>query len=90
MNMDDVQRLCRDRQVVARGIVRGAEFTIGHDGTESSAFDHRVQDIFHWEVHIAGNRYPCSPSDMERLVTGKMTLEEFVKVMGPREGRRAE
>ena len=89
MNMDDVQRLCRDRQVVARGIVRGADFTIGHDGTASSGHS-RLQDVFHWELHIAGTRYPCSPSDMERLVTGKMTLEEFVKVMGPREGRRAE
>lgn len=90
MNIDDVQRLCRDRQIVARGVVRGADFTIRQDGTGSSTLQARVQDIFHWELQIAGIRYPCSPSDMERLVTGKITLEEFIKVMGPREGRSAE
>ena len=90
MDMDDVQKWCRDRQVDARGVVRGADFTIRHDGTGSSTIHSRVQDIFHWELQIAGNRYPCSPSDMERLVRGKITLEDFVKAMTPREGRSAE
>ncbi|MGH7830125.1 MAG: hypothetical protein ACREP8_08090 [Candidatus Binatia bacterium] len=90
MKIEEVEKWCRDHRVVARGVVRGAEFTISQDGTGNSTVHSPVQDIFHWELHIAGSRYPCSPSDMERLVTGKMTVDDFVKIMGPREGRRSE
>lgn len=90
LNIDDVRTWCRERQVVARGVRRGADFTIRQDGTGDFNPEVHMPDIFHWEVYLGGNRYPCSPSDMERMVAGKMTLEEFVKVMTPREGRSAE
>jgi hypothetical protein len=37
-----------------------------------------MKDILHWELIAEGKRCPTSPSDMERLVTGKMTLEGFL------------
>ena len=84
MTMNDVQAWCRTNKIDARGFVRGAEFTLG---AGDSATRHSLDDVLHWEVTVNGEKYPCSPSDMERLVAGKMSLENFVQAMS-REARR--
>jgi hypothetical protein len=33
--------------------------------------------LFHWDVQLSEIQLVVSPSDMERLVNGKMTLEQF-------------
>ncbi|HWP58042.1 MAG TPA: hypothetical protein VNL14_09160 [Candidatus Acidoferrales bacterium] len=77
MTFEEIHAWCRANGADARGIVRGREFFIRHgeqrlpDGLPS------LGEVFHWDLQVGGNRYPTSPSDMERLVTGKMTLEAF-------------
>jgi hypothetical protein len=33
--------------------------------------------LFHWDVRLSETQLAVSPSDMERMVNGKMTLEQF-------------
>ena len=79
MTIDDVQQWCQANGVDVRMIVRGADFPIRHDAKGSPASSPSMDDLLHWEVIDEGARCPTSPSDMERLVTGKMKLEDFVK-----------
>ncbi len=78
MNIDDVQQWCQAKGVDAKMIVRGAEFSIRHDAQGSKASFPSMKDLLHWELIVEGKRCPTSPSDMERLVTGKMPLEGFL------------
>ena len=78
MNIDEVQQWCQAKGVDAKMIVRGAEFSISSDAQGSMASLPSMKDLLHWELIAEGKRCPTSPSDMERLVTGKMTLEGFL------------
>jgi len=78
MNIDDVQQWCQAKGVDAKMIVRGSEFPIHHDSPGFKASFPSMKDLLHWELIAEGKRCPTSPSDMERLVTGKMTLEGFL------------
>ncbi len=78
MNIDDVQQWCQAKGVDAKMIVRGSEFPVRHDAQGSEASFPSMKDLLHWELIVEGKRCPTSPSDMERLVTGKMTLEGFL------------
>ncbi len=78
MNIDDVQQWCQAKGVDAKMIVRGSEFPIRHGGQGSKASFPSMKDLLHWELIVEGKRCPTSPSDMERLVTGKMPLEGFL------------
>ena len=78
MNIDEVQQWCQTKGVDAKMIVRGAEYAIRHDPQGAKTSFPSMKDLLHWEVIAEGKRCPTSPSDMERLVTGKMTLEGFL------------
>lgn len=78
MTIDEVQNWCRDNSVDARMILRGKDFLIRHDGKESQASCPPLAEIFYWELFIRGKGYPSSPSDTERLVTGMLTVEQFL------------
>ncbi len=78
MNIDDVQRWCQAKGVDAKMIVRGAEFSVRHDSQGPEGSFPPMKDLLHWELIVEGKRCPTSTSDMERLVTGKMTLEGFL------------
>ena len=90
MTVKDVQAWCKANKLDARGIIRGAEFFIRHGDAGSTASQPPIGEVLHWQVTIGGQSYPSSPSDMERLVTGKMSLEDFAKAMAPRPGRGGE
>jgi len=88
MTVKEVQDWCRANKVDAHGFVRGGEFFIRHaDGNSVSI---PSGEVLHWEVTIGGQTCPSSTSDMERLVTGKIDLENFVKIMTRRSGRGGE
>ena len=88
MTVKDVQAWCKANKLDARGIIRGGEFFLRH-AEEDSVNLPTAQQVLHWDLHIGERRLPASPSDMERLVTGKMSLEDLVQAMS-REGRRPE
>ena len=77
MTLDDIHAWCRAHRATARGFVRGKEFTVGGDRAPAES----LKDVLHWELEIDGVKYPTSTSDMERLVGGKLSLEDFVQVM---------
>ena len=79
MTIDEVQKWCRDKSVDARMILRGKDFLIHHDTQGSQASCPPMEEIYYWELFIRGKGYPSSPSDTERLVTGKMTVEDFLR-----------
>ena len=78
MTIEDVQQWCKAKGVDAKMIVRGAEYPVSKDGKGSKGSLPSMKDLLHWELIAEGKRCPTSPSDMERLVTGKMTLEGFL------------
>jgi hypothetical protein len=90
MTVKEVYEWCRANRVDARGFVRGAEFSLS-GGDRGSPASHSLGDVLHWEVTVInGQSYPCSPSDMQRLVAGKISLENFVQVMSRAERRGGE
>jgi hypothetical protein len=77
MTFEEVHNWCRRSGVGARGIYRGKDFVIGRDEPLATGALPSIGEVFHWDVQIDGNHYPTSPSDMERLVAGTMSLETF-------------
>lgn len=75
MTIKDVEEWCRANNITARAIARGREFTVG--GGSSIP----LTEVFHWELTIAGQSYPTSTSDMERLVAGKLDPADFATLM---------
>ena len=88
MTVKDVEAWCKANKLDARGIIRGGEFFLRH-AEEISANLPTAQQVLHWDLHIGERRLPASPSDMERLVAGKISLENLIQAMS-REGRRPE
>ncbi len=81
MTIEEVQQWCRDNGADARMILRGKDFVLHHDaeGPQSSCLP--IEEIFYWELFIGGKGYPSSPSDTERLVDGRLTLEDFIRLV---------
>ena len=77
MTMEDIHAWCRAHRATARGFVRGREFTAGGEKAPAES----LNDVLHWELALGGVKYPTSTSDMERLVAGKLGVEQFVQIM---------
>ena len=77
MTIEEIQAWCRAHRATARGFVRGREFTAGGDKAPAES----LKDVLHWELAIEGVKYPTSTSDMEKLVAGTLSIEQFVQVM---------
>jgi hypothetical protein len=86
MDKKQVHEWCRANGIDARGFVRGGEFFLRHgeDGSSTAPSG----EILHWQLTIDRENYPTSTSDLGRLMTGKIGLEDFVKAM-PRTGRKS-
>ena len=83
MTMSEIHAWCRAHRATARGFVRGREFTAGGEKAPAES----LKDVLHWELALDSVNYPTSTSDMERLVAGKLSVEDFVQVMA-RSARR--
>jgi len=84
MTMEEIHAWCRAHRATARGFVRGREFTAGGEKAPAES----LKDVLHWELALDGMKYPTSTSDMEKLVAGKLSVENFVQIMS-RTARRA-
>jgi len=77
MNVADIHSWCRTNGATVRGINRGNEFVIsGRDETLPPDLP-PLDQVFHWDLALDDSHYPVSPSDMERLVSGKMTVDFY-------------
>jgi hypothetical protein len=84
MTLEEIQKWCQAHGVQARGIFRGGDFLIPATAAGGST---PLSEVLHWELSIDGKRYPTSTSDLERLVSRRILLEDFVTMTGSREGR---
>ena len=79
MNFSDIHSWCRAHNADARGIQRGKDFVIRGEDENLPPDLPAPEAVFHWDVTLEGNHYPVSPSDMARLVSGKMTVDFYTK-----------
>ena len=77
MTFDQVLNWCRDNRADARGIYRARDFFIRRSDDRLPDNLPPIGALFHWDVRLNETQLAVSPSDMERLVSGKMSLEEF-------------
>jgi hypothetical protein len=85
MTFQEVLAWCRTNQADVRGFYRGNTVPISHKDEKLPASLPSVDAIFHWDLRLGNLRHPVSASDLERLVTGKMTIEELKGTMRGRE-----
>jgi hypothetical protein len=77
VTIQKIQQWCSQKGHAVHGVMRGAQFEIlpsdpGTDFPEASK-------VLHWLVCVADKRYALSPSDMEKVLEGKLDLEFFIK-----------
>jgi hypothetical protein len=75
MTFEEVLGWCRANRADVRGVYRGNEISISHTDQRLPHALPALSGIFHWDLKLGDLRHPVSASDMERLVSGKMTLE---------------
>jgi hypothetical protein len=57
--------------------MRGSEFQIlPHDARADFP---EISKVLHWLVEVEDKRYALSPSDMGKVLDGKLDLEYFIK-----------
>jgi hypothetical protein len=76
MTFEQVLQWCRDSGADARGIYRARDFWIRRSDRLPDDLP-AIGALFHWDVRLSETQLAVSPSDMERMVNGKMTLEQF-------------
>ena len=85
MTFADVLSWCRNNRAEVRGVYRGKEITISHKDKTLPATLPGVGEIFHWDVQMAELDHYVSASDFERIVTGKLTVDQFKSTLRARE-----
>jgi hypothetical protein len=85
MTFEEVLAWCRANQADVRGFYRGHTVPISHADEHLPDGLPALGDIFHWDLRLQDLRHPVSASDLERLVTGRMTLEDLKGTIRGRE-----
>ena len=76
MTYDDVKEWCRAHGADARAILRGKDFPI-RQNEEVPSSPPPIEGVFHWDLQVGDTRYPTSTSDLDKLISGKLTIEEL-------------
>ena len=77
MTFQEIHSWCRTNEANVRGIQRGKEFMIQGQVENLPVNLPSLGEVFHWDLELNGSHYPVSPSDMERLVSGAMTVDFY-------------
>ena len=77
MTFVDVFEWCKKNQADVRAIGRGLAIPISHKDKQLPADLPAMSAIMHWDLKIGPWSHYTSGSDMERIVTGTMTVDEF-------------
>lgn len=85
MTFADVLSWCRKHQAEVRGIYRGKDLSISHKDQDLPGTLPAIGEIFHWDVQLADLDHYVSSSDFERIVMGKLTIEQFKSTLRGRE-----
>jgi len=85
MTFADVLQWCRQNRACARGVCRGKDIAIAHTDAGLPPSLPSIGEVFHWDLEIGDWNHYVSASDFERIVTGKMTVEDFKSTLRGRE-----
>jgi len=77
MTFADVLEWCRKNRADVRGVYRGKDISISHQDSTLPASLPAMSEIFHWDVEMPELNHYVSSSDFERMVTGRLTIDEF-------------
>lgn len=83
MTAEEISGWSSREGIAVYGVMRGSEFAIPPAGRMDKP--PRMEKVLHWLLEIRGKRYALSPSDMEKLLAGKLPLEFFTKTSHSRE-----
>ena len=85
MTFADVLSWCQKNRAEVRGIYRGKDISLSHMDQQLPATLPAIGEIFHWDVQVADLDHYVSSSDFERIVTGKLTVDQFKGTLRGRE-----
>jgi len=85
MTFADVLDWCQRNHAEVRGVYRGKDISISHEDEKLPATLPSIGEIFHWDVQVADLDHYVSGSDFERIVTGKLTVEQFKSTLRGRD-----
>ena len=77
MTFAEVLDWCKKHQADVRGIGRGKEISISHRDEQLPTNLPPMSAIMHWDLAIDDWSHYTSGSDMDLMVAGKMTVDEF-------------
>ena len=77
MTFADVLEWCRKNRADVRGVYRGKDVSISHQDSTLPASLPALGEIFHWDLEMPELNHYVSSSDFERIVTGRLTIDEF-------------
>jgi hypothetical protein len=77
MTFAEVLAWCRANRADVRGFYRGNTVPIAYNDERLPDSLPSLGEIFHWDLRLGDLRHPVSASDLERLVTGRMTIEDL-------------
>ena len=77
MTFAEVLDWCKKQKADVRGIGRYMEIPISHKDHQLPGNLPPMSKVLHWDLEIGDWSHYTSGSDMERMVAGKMTLDEF-------------
>lgn len=77
MTFEQVLAWCRANCADVRGVYRGKDVSISHNDERLPTALPSVGEIFHWHLKVGDINHAASASDLERMVSGEMTIEEF-------------
>ena len=77
MTFADVLDWCQKNRAEVRGIYRGKDISISFKDKELPPALPNIGAIFHWDVEMPELSHYVSGSDFDRIVTGRMTIDDF-------------
>jgi len=85
MTFVDVLDWCKKNHADVRGVCRGKDISISYKDTALPSVLPSIGEIFHWDLEMADLNHYVSGSDFERIVTGKLTIDDFKSTLRVRE-----
>jgi hypothetical protein len=77
MTFAEVLDWCQKQKADVRAIGRAMEIPISHKDKQLPAHLPPITKVLHWDLAIGDWSHYTSGSDMELMVAGKMTVDEF-------------
>ena len=77
MTFAEILDWCKKQKANVRGLGRGMEIPISYKDQQLPAGLPPMSKVMHWDLEIGNWSHYTSGSDMELMVAGKMTVDEF-------------